>query len=115
VVGVCDLDAERAEELARRHGNLPVHVDLNDLLREQRPDVVHVLTPPQSHRDLTLQILEAGAHVLVEKPMALSKSDACETAEAAHARELRIGVSHNYLCVPAYQQGRSLGNVRGRH
>ena len=108
VVGVCDLDAERAGELARRHGNLPIYVDLNDLLREQRPDVVHVLTPPQSHRDLTLQILEAGAHVLVEKPMALSKSDACEMAEAAHARELRIGVCHNFLCVPAYQLGRSL-------
>lgn len=108
VVGICDLDAGKAKELASRHRDPPVYDDLGKLLREERPDVVHVLTPPQSHRDLTLQILEAGSHVLVEKPMALKTSDACEMAAAAHARKLRIGVCHNFLCVPAYQQARSL-------
>src|SRR4051794_39137307 len=82
LAGVCDVDAERAETAARPYG-LPAFTSLAALLERARPDVVSIATLPSSHRDLTLQALDAGCHVLREKPVAINAAEAQEMVAAA--------------------------------
>lgn len=76
IKAVCDLDVWRARDIANLAGSANAYGDLATLLREERPDAVHVLTPPETHADLATQAMEASCHVLVEKPMALSLQQA---------------------------------------
>src|SRR5579863_8048435 len=69
IVGICDTDRKKAEALALRFHIAGVFDSLADMA-SARPQVVHILTPPVSHCALTLEALDMGCHVFVEKPMA---------------------------------------------
>ena len=81
-VAAVDIDRDRAAAFARKHGIPHVYTDAGEMLREQRPDLVHIATPPALHAPLILQSLEAGAHVLCEKPLVGSLLELDEIAEA---------------------------------
>lgn len=108
IVAVCDEDQGKAESLAQGFGNGKAYGNFAQLLEEQRPDVVHVLTPPQTHAALALQAMEAGCHVLVEKPMALSVQEADRMIDAAKAHGVKLCVNHNQLFDPVFLQARRL-------
>src|SRR5215813_7316417 len=74
VVAIADSNQERAAEVARIFHIPVVYSSLGEML-DARPDVVHILTPPESHCPLTLEALDMGCHVMVEKPMAESAAD----------------------------------------
>src|SRR5689334_7769932 len=75
LVGIADLDFNRAAKTASQ---FEIRVfDSADHMYATHPDVVHVLTPPGSHCKVTLQALEKGCHVFIEKPMAATE-DECE-------------------------------------
>jgi len=69
--------------------------DLNDLLNEEKPDVVHITTPPQSHFSIAKTCLEAGCHVYVEKPFTLCEDEARELLMLADARGLKVTAGHD--------------------
>jgi predicted dehydrogenase len=69
IVGIADKSGDRAQQLSRQFGIERVYASLTDMAAA-RPDVVHVLTPPSSHCQLTLEALAMGCDVFVEKPMA---------------------------------------------
>jgi predicted dehydrogenase len=85
VVAAVDVDAAVAEAFSSEHGIPRSYVDTAEMLEEEAPDLVHVCTPPQSHRELSIQCMEAGAWVLCEKPLcaSLEEMDAIEAAERA--------------------------------
>ena len=98
LVGVFDLDPARAQALAAAAG-CPACASLPELFAAG-VDVVHVLTPPASHAPLTIQALEHGCHVLVEKPLATSVED-CDRIAAAAAKANRVVcVNHSLLRDP---------------
>lgn len=68
VAAICDLSPATAEACAERYGIRAWFTDHRAMLEKIRPDVVHITTPPTSHFDLAKDTLEAGAHVIVEKP-----------------------------------------------
>ena len=68
VRAVCDLSPAAAECAAERFGIPRWYTDSQEMLAVERPDVVHVTTPPSSHFRLATAALQAGAHVFVEKP-----------------------------------------------
>src|SRR5262244_3474030 len=108
LVGVTDLHADRAQATAERLGTR-AHPSLA-ALRDAGADVIHVLTPPDSHADVAVQALELGCHVLVEKPLATSVTD-CQRVEAvAENRGLKASVNHSLLYDP--QIARALEVVR---
>ncbi|MGH2992328.1 MAG: Gfo/Idh/MocA family protein, partial [Solirubrobacterales bacterium] len=74
----------------------------------ERPDVVHIVTPPQTHRELAVEAIEAGCHVLVEKPMALDEAEADEMIAASRRHERALGVCHTQLFDPAVLKAREL-------
>jgi predicted dehydrogenase/nucleoside-diphosphate-sugar epimerase len=104
VTALCDPARPRAERLAARHGVPAVFADLDELLRAGCADAVHLLVPPQLHHDLAARCLDAGLHVLVEKPMALELEHVEALAQQAAARGLVLAVNHNQTCHPALLQ-----------
>lgn len=100
VVAVCDREALMAEQLAARYG-VPRHdSDFARMLAEVRPDVVHVTTPPQSHLALATQAIDAGCHVYIEKPFAMTRDESVRIVEhAARARRL-VTVGHSFAFDP---------------
>jgi predicted dehydrogenase len=85
VVAVADIDAATLAKFSRKYKISETFQDLGELLREARPDLVHVCTPPSLHHDQALACLRAGVTVLVEKPPAISlhEFDELSAAEAA--------------------------------
>ena len=64
IVGICDINEENTLDKARQFGIQRTYRDASSLLEETSPDVVHVLTPLQNHKQLSIQAIEAGCHVL---------------------------------------------------
>lgn len=97
VVAVFDTHPERAHALVKRAHleTAQVYTDLDDLLRADL-DLVSVATSPWSHRDITVAALTHGAHVFVEKPMAMSPTQAREMVDAATTMGRLLCVSHNF-------------------
>jgi len=108
IVGVCDREELMARQLQERFGIPRSFSDLTGLLRETRPNVVHVTTPPQSHFMIARQCLEAGCHVYVEKPFTLYTSEAEELVALAEQKGLRLTAGHDEQFSHAMQQMRQL-------
>ncbi|HUC93727.1 MAG TPA: Gfo/Idh/MocA family oxidoreductase [Paenibacillus sp.] len=100
MVAFCDIVLERAEEAKTKFGaaDAVVHEDYRELLKDGTIDVVHVCTPNDSHADITIAALEAGKHVMCEKPMAKTAADARRMLEAAErtGRKLAVGYQNRY-------------------
>jgi len=95
MVAFCDLVIERAEKAAKDFGipGAAVYVDYKELLKDETIDVVHVCTPNRAHSFITVDALEAGKHVMCEKPMAINSAEALKMLEAAKrtGKKLTIG------------------------
>lgn len=96
VVAVCDRELLMAEQLGQRMAVAARYDDATRMLAQHKLDVVHIATPPQSHLALTQQALDAGCHVFVEKPFALTAEEARAMLDAAEAAGRRIGVNYLY-------------------
>jgi predicted dehydrogenase len=95
IVGVCDREPLMARQLYDRFRVQRCFSNVQELLAEGRPDVVHITTPPASHFDLARTCLEAGCHVYVEKPFTLYASEAEELIRLADRKDLKITVGHD--------------------
>jgi predicted dehydrogenase len=104
VEGVCDLSPAIAEATAERHGVPRWFTDHRRMLEELRPDVVHVTTPPTSHFRLAMDALEAGAHVVVEKPVTPTLAELEALAARAAERGRALVEDHNYVFNSAPQE-----------
>ncbi len=106
--GLCDPIRERAENAAsilEKAGlkRPKIYTDHKKML-EERLDFVSIATESGKHKDLTIDALEAGKHVLVEKPMALSTKDAREMCDVARREHLNFGVCFQNRFNPAIQE-----------
>jgi predicted dehydrogenase len=108
IVGLCDLEGAVVDAVGERCGIDARFTDFERMLAEARPDVVHVLTPPQSHRPLAVAALEAGAHVLVEKPIAPNAEDYAAMRDAAAAAGLHLVENYNWREAAVVRRAREL-------
>lgn len=85
MVAFCDIVEERAKKAAEEYGteDAKVYTDYKELLKDDSIEVVHVLTPNNAHAPLTIDALEAGKHVMCEKPMAKTYAEAKAMLEAS--------------------------------
>ena len=91
VSSVCDLSPATAEAAAERFHVPTWFTDSGTMLESIRPDVVHVTTPPTSHFLLAKAALEAGAHVIVEKPATVTHDQVVNLAALAGGQRTGIG------------------------
>jgi predicted dehydrogenase len=96
LVGVCDLSPALASFACSRFGDPQPFTDYSQMLRELRPDVVHVLTPPHTHDRIIRDCLQAGAHVIAEKPVSTSYQGLRALLDWADRCGRRIIEDHNY-------------------
>lgn len=94
VVAIADPDQAKAQEMAARFGVRKIYRSLDEMNAEPL-DVVHILTPPAYHADLSIRAMEAGAHVFVEKPMAETPEDCERMLEAARQTGRVLSVNHS--------------------
>ncbi len=83
VTAVCQRDRAAAQAVAARYGVPGVFDRWEAMLETARPDVVVIATPPHLHHAITRRALDAGAHVLCEKPLAMTAAEGRDMAEAA--------------------------------
>jgi len=95
IVAVCEQEELMARQLCERFAVRRHYDDTTKLLREARPDVVHITTPPQSHFEIARQCLEAGCHVYVEKPITLYTAELEELIALSKQRGLKLTVGHD--------------------
>ena len=93
VAAVCDVDEARARELA---AGVPVYDDWRELIELEKPDAVFVCTPPLLHREMTVEALEQGIHVYLEKPIARGLDDARAIVEAAAGSDAVCAVGYQW-------------------
>jgi len=98
-----------------------VYQDVTAMLEKEQPDVVDICTPPQTHASLAVQALQAGSHVLIEKPMAVSVEECDRIIRVAEETGRRVCVAHSDLFYPAFMRARALvakgaiGTFTGMH
>lgn len=93
LIGVCDILSDRAHEMGAKYGARVVHTDYRKMLREDRYDIIDVCTQNRFHAPITIAALKAGAHVLVEKPMAMNSAECRSMIRAATANKRKLMVA----------------------
>ena len=108
VVGLADVTDPRTWKVPAEQAAVPRFQDADKMLRETRPDLVSVCTPNKFHCEYTLLALQRGAHVMCEKPMAMTVAEA-KRMEAARAKAGKLGgINFTYRGVPAFRFAREL-------
>jgi len=101
LMGLCELDEGRIEDFRRRHPGVWVERDLDTALADPRVEAVAIATPPHTHFDLVRRALEAGKHVLVEKPLAREAAEAADLAVLAEERDRVLLPGHTFVYSPS--------------
>ena len=100
MVAFCDLVPERAEKAKAEYGtpDAKVYTDYKELLQDKEIEVIHVCTPNRSHAPISIDSLQAGKHVMCEKPMAKTAEDARRMVQVAKetGKKLTIGYQHRH-------------------
>ncbi len=97
LAGVCDRSGAIAEAAAERFGVGAWFTDHRVMFEAIRPDVVHITTPPPSHFELSMDALEFGAHVIVEKPVTTTRDSLSTLLQSAADRQRVLIEDYNYL------------------
>jgi predicted dehydrogenase len=108
ISAVADIDEDVAENLSETYGIGAVYTDYREMLDAEDPDLVGVCVHNNLHAPITIDALEAGAHVFCEKPMAGSYADARAMADAAEANDRHLGVQNGRLFEPGTRAARTL-------
>jgi predicted dehydrogenase len=85
IVGITDVDQERAKDVANRHGISKVYPDLATLLRESDAQVIDIAVPPAAQKDIFIEVAKSGRHILAQKPLATNVADGEQMIKVAKA------------------------------
>lgn len=106
MVAFCDMAEDRAVKAADQYGKkgAKVCIDYREIVNDPQIDVVHVCSPNRSHSSITVACLEAGKHVMCEKPMAINTAEARMMLAAAKksGKKLTIGYNNRYKADSMY-------------
>jgi len=119
IAAVCDVDKEEAKRTAKMFNIDRYYTDISDMLKREDLEMVDICTPPHLHAPMAIQAIEEGCHVLLEKPMTSSVSEADEILKALKNSGVKLCVVHNYLFMPIAIKAESivergeLGDITG--
>ena len=113
MVAFCDLVLERAEAAKEKFGtpDAAVYENYKELLEDKTIDVVHVCTPNRAHSFITVDALEAGKHVMCEKPMAINSAEALKMLEAAKRTGKKLTIGYQNRQNPGAQYLKQIGRA----
>ncbi len=99
--GLCDVDPTKASAFADEFGGT-AYTGLDDLINDPSIDAVDLILPHRLHHDAAMAVLDAGKHLLIEKPLAGSYRESAEICRKAEAAGVRLMVAENTRYVKAY-------------
>lgn len=108
LAALCDREPDQLRRFRQRHPEARAVADLDSVLLDPAIEAVVIATPPQSHYALAKRALQAGKHVLVEKPLATRLEHAHELADLAGASECVLMPGHTFIYSPAVNTVRDL-------
>jgi UDP-N-acetylglucosamine 3-dehydrogenase len=108
LISLCDIVKPRAEELAKQYGVPKVYTDWREAVADKEVDAVVVATPNYLHAPMTIAALQAGKHVLCEKPMATSAAEAEQMIAAAKAAGRFLMIGHNQRLMPPHVKAKEI-------
>jgi predicted dehydrogenase len=101
---LCDLDSTRLSMMGRRYPSAKKTTDYQQLIKDPRLDAVAIATPVWTHFKFAKEALEAGKHVLVEKPLTSSVAEAEQLIEIAERNRLTLMVDHTFVFTGAVRK-----------
>jgi predicted dehydrogenase len=110
IAAICDTNPEKLEKYRAEH-NLPAEVcytDYRDVIANARLDAVIIATPDQLHREVAVAFLEAGVHVMCEKPLALTREDMNAIVAATQKTDKKFMVGQICRFTPAFAKAKEL-------
>jgi predicted dehydrogenase len=102
LIGVADVQESSVNQTARLY-HTAAYTDYQKLLDEARPEIVTIAVPTEFHHDVALTALEAGCHLLIEKPIAMTEAEAQEIIERAKVLGRKLMIGHIVRFDPAIQ------------
>jgi predicted dehydrogenase/nucleoside-diphosphate-sugar epimerase len=96
IIGIADVVNSRATALAARF-SIPNVFPTMEAMMNEGVDVIHILTPPDTHAHLAIRALKNGCHVLVEKPLAMNAEEVDRISAAAATAQKSVCVNHSML------------------
>jgi predicted dehydrogenase len=108
MMALCERDEGRVADFRRRHPGIWAEPDLDAALEDPRIEAVAIATPPHTHFELVSRALEAGKHVLVEKPLARTADEAARLVALAEERGLVLVPGHTFVYSPSVNKVRNL-------
>jgi UDP-2-acetamido-3-amino-2,3-dideoxy-glucuronate N-acetyltransferase len=116
VWAICDVHPDHHAEIRQTYPDIPTTTCFEEILADPAVAAVVLATPPATHFCLARKALEAGKHVWIEKPLALSMEEGCELVGLSEARGTVLFVDHTFLYDPAIRKIRELitGGELGR-
>jgi len=100
-VAVCDSNIELARKAAAKFHIAKYYGDYAQMIDKESPEVIDICTSPRSHATLSIQAMNSGCHVLIEKPMSASLAEADQMIEVANRNDVKLCIIHNQLFSPS--------------
>ena len=114
IAGLCSLDIESRDEIAREFQGAPRFLDYARALSELRPDAVSINTWPDTHAAFAKMALDAGCHVFIEKPLAGTVAEAEEILALAKSKDLKVAIGYILRVHPSWAKFVEIGKTLGK-
>jgi predicted dehydrogenase len=108
LVAICDVSQAEAQKAADQFSIPKVYSDMAEMLEQEKLDVVDILTPPDTHADLAIQVMQHGCHCLMEKPLAVTTADADRVIKIAEETGLGLYVTHSLSYFPIMRKAKAM-------
>ena len=108
IAAVADLSPERAVEFATRWNIPQTYLDAEEMLHQEKPDFIDIITRPESHLQLTQMAARHGVHVICQKPMAPTWDDCLAMVAACRNSSVRLLMHENWRWQPWYREAKRI-------
>lgn len=103
IIAICDIRLEQAKQTVTDFGlDIPIYDNMVELIENEKPDFVDIVTPTDTHAELTIKAFEMGCHVICEKPMALNSADCKKMIEASEKAGKTLMIAQVVRFIPPY-------------
>lgn len=103
---VCGRNQERAKEIADKYGVEKIYADYRDMIANAALDAVIVASPDDLHYEMVMLALDAGLHVLCEKPLAMNANQALDILKKAEEKQVKHFVNYTWHWLPVFQKAK---------
>lgn len=104
ITALCNKDAEKAKPLMQKYGIARHYTDYREMIDQEKPDFVDIITPPETHLEMTRYAAERGVNVICQKPLAPSFEDSKKIVACAQKWGIRFMVHENWRFQPWHRE-----------